>query len=78
MKMSFSGKCEWAKKALMAGSDEEIYKLAKESGLGIRWLTYYSNAYEAAGESGIKALTYRKNASWYLKKGAGENQQISF
>jgi len=36
MKMSFSEKCEWAKKALMAGSDEEIYKLAKESGLCIR------------------------------------------
>jgi len=60
MKMSFSKKCEWAKKALIAGSDEKLYKIAKESGLGIRWITYYLNAYEAAGKSGIKALTYRK------------------
>ncbi|MCK4421234.1 DUF3024 domain-containing protein [candidate division WOR-3 bacterium] len=65
MKMSFSEKYLWAKKAAMLNIDtdkgyEEFHKMAKESGLGTRWLTYYANAYEAAGESGLKALTYRK------------------
>jgi hypothetical protein len=66
--MDFAKKCRWAQKAAplskqTTDSDEEyvrFYQLAQDSGLGTRWLAYYSNAYEAAGESGIKALTYRK------------------
>jgi len=34
--------------------------MARESGLGKMWLECYSNAYEAAGESGIRALSYKK------------------
>jgi hypothetical protein len=68
MKMSFSEICQWAKKAARATKDAgdspeseaEFTHLAQESGLGTRWLAYYTNAYEAAGESGIKALSYRK------------------
>lgn len=65
MKHSFSEKCLWARKATMLDLDtnsgyEKFYRIAAESGLGERWLSYYSNAYEAAGESGIKALSYRK------------------
>lgn len=38
-----------------------FYEMARESGgLGRMWFSYYLNAYEAAGESGIRALTYRK------------------
>ncbi len=65
MRRSFYEKCRWAKKAAMLDVDTDsgyktFYKIAKESGLGERRLSYYSNAYEAAGESGIKALSYRK------------------
>ena len=65
MKLSFSEKCKWAKLAACLDTNtdrgkEEFYKLAKTSGLGEQSLTYYSNAYEAAEESGIRALTYRR------------------
>lgn len=64
MKMKLSDKCLWAKKAagLDIETDEgaaEFYRIARESGLGTRWLSYYANAYEAGGESGLKALSYR-------------------
>ena len=75
MKLSFSDKCVWAKKAakLDVDTNNEGYtafsRIAKESGLGEMWLSYYSNAYEAAGDSGIKALTYkRKIPAGILKK----------
>ena len=64
----------WAKKAAAATGkindpqEDTGYfdQLARESGLGARWLTYYANAYEAAGESGIKALSYRKKPEQFI------------
>jgi len=38
----------------------EFLKLAKENGIAKERLEYYTNAYEAAGESGLRALSYRK------------------
>jgi len=58
--ITFQKKCCWAKKALKAVSDDDFYDLARESKLSVNQLAYYLNAYEAAGESGIKALTYNK------------------
>jgi len=63
--MSFSEICRWAKTAALVINDAddspqaetEFYRLARGSGLGARWLTYYTNAYEAAGESGIRNET---------------------
>ena len=77
MKMSFLEKYLWAKKATMLNLDTdkgyaEFYKMAKESGLGTRWLAYYANAYEAAGESGLKALTYRKKMPLKIREQALE------
>lgn len=84
MKMSFSKKCLWAKKAAMLNMETEngiakFYKMARESHLGTRWLGYYSNAYEAAGESGLKALTYRKKMSAKTREQALEkiNEYLS-
>jgi hypothetical protein len=69
---SFSNKLMWAKKAtsLDVESDEgywQFRELAKKSGLGKRRLEYYSNAYEAAGESGLRALSYRKKMPRHIR-----------
>lgn len=74
-KLGFSEKCAWAKKAALLDVDakdgyEEFYKMAKESGLGERRLSYYSNAYKAAGESGLKALSYKKKMPDEIRKDA--------
>jgi len=74
-KLTFSEKRAWAKKAALLDIDaedgyEKFYKIAKESGLGERRLTYYSNAYEAAGESGIKVLSYKKKMPDEIRKDA--------
>ena len=49
---------------------EAFYNMAKESGLGEMWLGYYSNAYEAAGESGLKAPSYRRKMPDGIRKEA--------
>ena len=67
-KMSDTETLSWAKKAAASlgkitdpqEDTSHFEQLARESGLGTRCLTYYANAYEAAGESGIRALTYRR------------------
>lgn len=68
MRLSFSEKCKWAKKGSRFDVDTDagyfaFRKLVKESGMGSDSLMYYSNAYEATGESGIKALSHRKRMS---------------
>jgi len=71
MKMSFSEICQRAKEAACIikdlgeslEADAEFRRLARASGLGMRKFTYYVNAYEAAGESGVGALTYRRKPS---------------
>lgn len=75
MRLSFADKISWAKKAASLDVDtekgqEEFYRLAKESGLSQVWLTYYANAYEAAGESGLKTLAYRKKMPAEIRKQA--------
>lgn len=77
MKLSFNEKLLWAKKAAQLNVEtdcgqEEFYKMAKESGLGEKWLSYYANAYEAAGESGLQALSYRKKMPEGIRKEAME------
>ncbi len=77
MKFAFSAKCLWAKKAALLNVETHrgqtgFSKTAKESGLGERRLSYYSNAYQAAGESGIKALSYRKRMPNEIRKKAME------
>jgi hypothetical protein len=80
MARSFSEKCEWAKKAAELDLDSEkgyfaIGEIAKESRLGRQRLTYYANAYEAAGESGIRALTYRKKTPDSVREEATKRVQ---
>lgn len=65
MKANFTEKLFWIKKAASLNMEtkrgqREFYLLAQESKLGRMWLSYYANAYKAAGESGLKALTFRK------------------
>lgn len=72
MQRSLSDKLYWAKKAtaLDVESDEgywKFYKLVKKSGLAKRQLEYYSNAYEAAEESGLRALSYRKKMPVHIR-----------
>jgi hypothetical protein len=60
-----SGKYSLVKKAAQIdlNSDSgnvEFLKIAKENGLTKERLEYYTNAYEASGESGLRALSYRK------------------
>ncbi len=67
----------WAKKAAMIDLEtdlgqEDFYKMAKESGLEEKRLTYYANAYEAAEESGLRALSYRKRMPEGIRKEAME------
>jgi hypothetical protein len=75
MKLSFGEKLLWAKKAAQVNLEtdrgqEEFYKMVKESGLGEKQLTYYANAYEAAEESGLRALSYRKRMPEGIRKEA--------
>ena len=77
MKHSFSDLLFWAKKASKIDLDTdrgqvEFYRMVKESGLGERRLTYYANAYEAADESGLRALSYRKKMPEGIRKEAME------
>ena len=63
--MSNSGKYSLVKKAAKIDLDTgsgyvEFLKIAKESGLTKERLEYYTNAYEASGESGLRVLSYRK------------------
>lgn len=41
----------------------------KESGLTKERLEYYTNAYEASGESGLRALSYRKRMPEDIREG---------
>ena len=50
----------------------EFLKIAKKSNLGKERLSYYSNAYEAAGDSGLRALAYRKRMPERIRKNAVE------
>jgi hypothetical protein len=73
MRQDFSKLLFWAKKAAMIDLEtdpgqEDFYRLAKESGLGEKQLTYYANAYEAAGESGLRALSYKKRMPEGIRK----------
>jgi len=75
MKLNFAEKVLWAKKAALVNLEtdrgqEDFYKMAKESGLGEKWLTYYANAYEAAEESGLQALSYKKKIPEGIRKEA--------
>jgi hypothetical protein len=77
MKHNFSELLFWVKKAALLNLEtdrgqEDFYKVAKESGLGEKQLTYYANAYEAAKESGLQALTYRKKIPEGIRKEAME------
>jgi hypothetical protein len=70
MKMSLSEIYRRAKQAALVvrkGGDTpetevKYRRLARDSGLGMRRFTCLVNAFEAAGESGVRALTYRKKA----------------
>lgn len=77
MKLNFAEKLLWAKKAAQLNVEtdrgqEDFYKIAKESGLGEKRLTYYANAYEAAEESGLKSLSHRKKIPEGIRKEAME------
>ncbi len=63
--MGYSDKYLLVKKAAKIDLDTdrgyvEFLKIAKESGLTKERLEYYTNAYAASGESGLRALSYRK------------------
>ena len=73
--MSYSDKYPLIKKAAKLDLDtgsgySEFLKIAKESNLGEQRLSYYSNAYEAAGDSGLRALSYRKRMSEDIRETA--------
>ena len=75
MSRSFEKLVFWAKKAAALDMESEegklkFYTMAKKSGLGTRQLAYYSNAYDAARESGIKALSYRKKMPAHIREEA--------
>jgi len=66
--MAYSDKYLLVKKAAKINLDvdsgyAEFLKLAKENGIAKKRLEYYTNAYEAAGDSGLRALSYRKRMS---------------
>jgi len=50
----------------------EFLKIAKENGLTKERLEYYTNAYEASGESGLRALSYRKRMPEDIREGRVE------
>ncbi|MDI6808578.1 MAG: DUF3024 domain-containing protein [Candidatus Eisenbacteria bacterium] len=75
MKLGFSEKLLWAEKAARLDVEtekgyREFYAIAKRSGLGEMWLSYYANAYEAAGASGLRALSYRRKIAPEIRKHA--------
>ena len=77
MKLSFAERLLWAKRAAQLNVEtdrgqEDFYKIAKESSLGEKWLSYYVNAYKAAEESGLQALSYRKKMPEGIRKEAVE------
>ena len=80
MSRSFENLVYWAKKAAALDTKSEegeskFYLMAKKSGLGVRQLGYYSNAYEAAEESGVRALSYRKKMPPHIREDAVERIQ---
>jgi len=75
--MGYSGKYSLIKKAAKLNVDTdssyyEFLKIAKKSNLGKERLSYYSNAYEAAGDSGLRALSYRKRIPEEIRENAVE------
>ena len=73
--MSNPGKFSLVKKAAKIDLDTdsgyvEFLKIAKESGLSKERLEYYTNAYEASGESGLRALSYRKRMPEDIREAA--------
>ena len=63
--MGYSDKYSLIKKAAEINLDTDMgyvkfLKIAKENDLTKERLEYYTNAYEAAGKSGLRALSYRK------------------
>jgi len=75
--MAYHGKYSLIKKAAKLDVDTDIgysefIKIAKESNLGKERLSYYSNAYEAAGNSGLRALSYRKRMPEAMREAALE------
>jgi hypothetical protein len=77
MRLNFDEKLLWAKRVAQLNLDtdhgqQEFYKMTKESGFGEKQLTYYANAYEASGESGLRALSYKKRMPEWIRKNAME------
>ncbi len=75
--MGYSDKYSLIKKAAKLDVDTdsgyyEFLKIAKKSNLGRERLSYYSNAYEAAGDSGLRALSYRKRIPEEIRENAVE------
>ena len=75
--MAYREKYSFIKKAAKLDVDTdsgyyEFLKIAKKSNLGKERLSYYSNAYEAAGDSGLHALSYRKRMSEETRESALE------
>ncbi|MFC1508187.1 DUF3024 domain-containing protein [Candidatus Omnitrophota bacterium] len=73
--MGYSDKYSLVKKVAKIDLDTdkgyvEFLKIAKESGLTKERLEYYTNAYEASGESGLRALSYRKRMPEDIRKAA--------
>jgi len=65
MRRTFEEICDLAQKAAQFDLDTEkgyaaIGELAQEAKIKRDTLVYYLNAYEANGESGVRALTYKK------------------
>ena len=85
MRLNPAEKLAWANKAARINLEtdrgqEEFCRMAKESGLGEKQLSYYANAYEAAEESGIRALSHKKRVPEGIRKEAMEkiNKYLSF
>jgi hypothetical protein len=75
--MRYSDKYAFIKKAARIDVDTddgyyEFLRIAKASNLGKDRLSYYSNAYEAAGDSGLRALSYRKRMPEEIRENAVE------
>jgi len=75
--MAYYKKYPFIKKAAEIDLDNDVgylkfLKIAKESKLGEKRLSYYSNAYEAAGDSGLRALSYRKKMPEKIREFAVE------
>ena len=75
MALSFEDKVFWAKKGAKYNPDNPdetnaFYDLVNKSGMAEDSFFYYTNAYEAAGESGIKALTYKKKMPDHVRETA--------